>query len=166
MGEHYLSVPPTAESVTVDAGEPAAPADASAGAETVFWQSIMNSTDPADFEDYLRQFPDGTFVRLARRRMEALPDAPIVDAVAPVADIDVTHLDVAQLRLIAEEGDARAQTELGERYEDGRGGVALDYREAVAWYRRAAAQGDVRGQATSARCTPTKRVFRGTTTRP
>ena len=97
MGEHYLSVPPTADAVTVAAAVPAV--------------------------------------------------AAAVDAVPPAAvDVEVGDLHVVRLRQLAEQGNASAQRELGERYEEGRGGVALDYREAVAWYRRAAAHGDVRGQ--------------------
>lgn len=55
------------------------------------------------------------------------------------------QLDVARLRLRAEEGDADAQAELGMRYEEGRG-VAPDFGEAVKWYRRAAEQDHVQGQ--------------------
>ena len=74
VGEHYLSVPPTVESVTVAAAGPA-----------------------------------------------AVADTPVVGAVTPaVADLNVADLDVARLRELAEQGDARAQTELGERYEDGK----------------------------------------------
>ena len=62
-----------------------------------------------------------------------------------VAQGDVAQLGVGQLRLAAEQGDARAQTELGARYENGRG-VARDYRAAVSWFRRAAAQGYVPAQ--------------------
>ena len=39
--------------------------------ETVFWQSIQGSTDPADFEAYLELFANGTFARLARNRLAA-----------------------------------------------------------------------------------------------
>ena len=63
------------------------------------------------------------------------------------AAIDVTELHVAALRELAETGDARAQTELGERYEEGRGGVVRDYEAALALYRRSADQGNARGQA-------------------
>ena len=41
-------------------------------AEVAFWQSIEDSTDPADFEDYLRRFPDGTFASLAGRKLARL----------------------------------------------------------------------------------------------
>lgn len=40
--------------------------------ETTFWTSIADSTDPADFEAYLQQFPDGVFAPLARNRLAAL----------------------------------------------------------------------------------------------
>ena len=53
------------------AGQPA-PSQPSAEFELVFWQSIVNSTDPADFEAYLRRFPNGVFVELAQNRLSAL----------------------------------------------------------------------------------------------
>ena len=60
---------------------------ASAEQETVFWQSIVNSTNPADFEAYLRQFPQGVFRALAQNRLAALRDPggdlPTVAAAVP-----------------------------------------------------------------------------------
>ena len=50
------------------AGSPAA----SAELEGLFWQSIMNSTNPAEFEAYLRRFPNGLFSELAAARVAAL----------------------------------------------------------------------------------------------
>ena len=35
---------------------------ATAEQENLFWQSIMNSTNPADFEAYLEQFPNAAYV--------------------------------------------------------------------------------------------------------
>ncbi|MDE2905936.1 MAG: SUMF1/EgtB/PvdO family nonheme iron enzyme [Acidobacteriota bacterium] len=49
-----------------------ASANSSAEVEVVFWQSIVNSTNPADFEAYLRQFPSGAFRPLAENRLTAL----------------------------------------------------------------------------------------------
>ena len=72
----------------------------------------------------------------------ALADRPRPDP----PEIDVTELHIAALRELAEAGDAEAQTELGERYEHGRG-VAQDDRAAVSWFRRAAEQGHLPGQA-------------------
>ena len=51
------------------------PPVATAEQETVFWQSIANSTNPAEFEAYLRRFPAGMFSELAQIRLEALRGA-------------------------------------------------------------------------------------------
>ena len=67
----------TAAGATAAAAAPAGAA--SAQQETVFWQSIQGSTDPADFEAYLELFGNGTFSRLARNRLASLGgsgDAP------------------------------------------------------------------------------------------
>ena len=45
---------------------------ATAELEGLFWQSIVDSTNPADFEAYLEQFPNGVFRALAENRLEAL----------------------------------------------------------------------------------------------
>ena len=50
-------------------------AAASAEQENLFWQSIVNSTHPADFEAYLEVFPNGVFRRLAENRLSALRSA-------------------------------------------------------------------------------------------
>ena len=52
---------------------------------------------------------------------------------------------VAWYRRAAEQGDARAQYNLGGMYREGRG-VPQDAAGAVAWYRRAAEQGHARAQ--------------------
>ena len=48
--------------------------------------------------------------------------------------------DIAQLRIKAEKGDARAQFSLGNMYREGEG-VPKDATEAVKWYRKSAEQG-------------------------
>ena len=53
----------------------ATPLPASAELEGLFWQSIMNSTNPAEFEAYLEQFPNGVFRTLAQARLSALQSA-------------------------------------------------------------------------------------------
>ena len=40
--------------------------------ETVFWESIRESTTASDFEEYLRQFPAGVYRGLATTRLAAL----------------------------------------------------------------------------------------------
>ena len=62
-----------------EAAPPTAPRLISAAeVEVVFWQSIANSTNPAEFEVYLSQFPNGVFRVLAEARLTALqpPENP------------------------------------------------------------------------------------------
>jgi hypothetical protein len=56
-------------------------------AEVVFWQSMSNSTNPADFDEYLRRYPSGRFTGLARNRIAALrmPQPPPIQAAATAA---------------------------------------------------------------------------------
>ena len=72
-------------------GESAAPAGSSAQ-ENLFWQSIMNSTSPAEFEAYPRRFPNGVFSELAEARLAALrgwrvPAAPAGAGIAAGAEM-------------------------------------------------------------------------------
>ena len=80
-------------------------------------------------------------------------------------EADITELHIAALRELAEAGDAAAQTEFGERYEDGRD-VVQDYAGAVSWFRRAAEQGFAPGQAPLASCTRVVAACGRTTSRP
>ncbi|MBV8442167.1 MAG: sel1 repeat family protein, partial [Hyphomicrobiales bacterium] len=69
---------------------------------------------------------------------------PFEDAAAAYVAGD--HAKAAQLfRPLAEEGDARAQNNLGIMYTNG-DGVPRDYSEAVKWFRRSAEQGDASAQ--------------------
>ena len=58
------------------------PAAATAEQENLFWRSIVDSTNPAVFEAYLEQFPNGVFRALAQVRLAELRapggDAPAV----------------------------------------------------------------------------------------
>ncbi len=51
--------------------------------ERLFWESIKNSTNKADFDAYLRQFPTGVFAALARNRIATI--VANEQAVAPPA---------------------------------------------------------------------------------
>ena len=73
LREHYLSA------VSGPAPVPFTAADGAAARlqqETVFWQSIMGSTNAADFEAYLGQFPDGVYRALVANRLAELRPAP------------------------------------------------------------------------------------------
>ena len=42
--------------------------------ELLFWASVKDSKDPADFEAYLKTYPNGTYVTLAHNRLRQLKD--------------------------------------------------------------------------------------------
>ena len=66
LEEHYLGRAPASGTVPIATG---VPTEALVERENLFWQSIAGSSDPADYEAYLEQFPNGTFARLARNRL-------------------------------------------------------------------------------------------------
>ena len=53
-------------------GEPIAPASGPQAVEIEFWDSIKNSVRADEYEAYLEQYPEGSFVTLARVRLEAI----------------------------------------------------------------------------------------------
>jgi uncharacterized caspase-like protein len=61
-------VAPSAGPTPASEGAAAAPVDK----EVVFWHSIENSTNASDYQAYLDQYPNGSFVALARSRMDGL----------------------------------------------------------------------------------------------
>ena len=66
------SVAAVASPATAPPVRPATAPAASAELEGLYWQSIMNSANPAEFEAYLAQFPNGVFRTLAQARLAAL----------------------------------------------------------------------------------------------
>ena len=58
--------PPPADSQSGAPGSPATTPTATPEQENLFWQSIMNSTNPTMFEAYLEQFPNGVLGRARR----------------------------------------------------------------------------------------------------
>jgi hypothetical protein len=57
--------------------------------ERTYWTSIEKSSDPADFEAYLKRYPDGSYADLAANRLKALggqsPKAAAPSSAAPAA---------------------------------------------------------------------------------
>lgn len=64
------------------AGGPAA-ASVETDAEVVFWESVRNSSDPADLRAYLEQYPNGKFAALARNRLAAQARKPTTSGKTP-----------------------------------------------------------------------------------
>ncbi|MFV3126249.1 hypothetical protein [Niveispirillum sp. KHB5.9] len=62
---------------------PVATAPVPADPELVFWESVRDSKDPAEFYAYLHAYPAGRFSSLARIRIEALTPKPAKETPAP-----------------------------------------------------------------------------------
>ncbi len=61
------------------------PTAAGTSPEILFWQSIQNATNPAVFEAYLNQFPNGTFAALARIKIAELKGRSTAALTPPAA---------------------------------------------------------------------------------
>lgn len=97
----------TASVVLAPAGIPLAAAPAPAAmkasdpeAEKLFWKSAEGSSNPAVFEDYLRQFPNGIYATLAADRLAALrgaqASAPTPVSAAPAVAAPAATTPVAE----------------------------------------------------------------------
>jgi tetratricopeptide (TPR) repeat protein len=64
--------PATPAPANMNKPAPASATGAVTQAEVVFWESIKNSTSPADFQAYLAQYPNGAFATLATRKLDEL----------------------------------------------------------------------------------------------
>jgi uncharacterized caspase-like protein len=72
-GDFYFTIPAAQAQPSV--APKAAPAAADTEAELLFWQSVKDSQDTADFEAYLKQYPAGRFADIARNRLKRLSGA-------------------------------------------------------------------------------------------
>jgi uncharacterized caspase-like protein len=74
-GPVILAAAKPAEAPQAAAVTPPAPAQSPAGnqqAELLFWDSIKDSDNPATFEAYIKQFPNGVFAGLAQAKVDEL----------------------------------------------------------------------------------------------
>ena len=81
--------------------------------EIVFWQSIAESDNSADFEAYLEQWPEGTFARLAEIRLEELPALSPVNLRRVPTGADHSRSERRLLNLLRREGATRQPDENG-----------------------------------------------------
>jgi len=68
---YFAGASPTASNATNNANTTPANDEASRY-ELTYWDSIKNSSDPADFRSYMEQYPNGKFVALARNRLKTV----------------------------------------------------------------------------------------------
>ena len=129
-------------------------------AEIAYWNYIKDSTNADVFRDYISDYPQGSFVTLANRRIRELTAKTQVATASPgalapsappsaAAENDagkaaVTSRNYAEamrhFRAAADQGFANAQHNIGLLYANG-WGVTEDYGEAASWFFRAADQG-------------------------
>jgi len=70
--------------------------------ELAFWNSIKDSTDPADFDAYLKRYPSGSFAGLARNRVEAANRSPPSPNMPPTPESPSRPRTVAALEAPAQ----------------------------------------------------------------
>ena len=68
----------------VESGKNIAAQSVAPSIDLAFWDSIKNSTNPMDFQAYLRKFPSGSFESLARSRLTALGES-VPARIKPIA---------------------------------------------------------------------------------
>ncbi len=86
---YFAALPPPPEEA-----KPAAPVPPAIDKDALFWQSMKDSKNPADFEAYLKQFPKGEFQELAQHRLEALKaqQQAAPSAASPASDPEISLL--------------------------------------------------------------------------
>jgi hypothetical protein len=146
---------------------PPAPTTPAVDREAMFWQSIAASSSAADFEEYLRKYPQGQFAGLARNRIATLRVPPEAAAPNSLSEPGPTltpsersggerafatgseaenrgNLAEARrwYRWAADLGNKDGQAMVGYYYQN----VTQNYAEATRWLLKAAAQGDMNAQ--------------------
>ena len=144
LSEHYLSVPPTADSVTVVAAPAPVP-----------------DVAPVDVAQL-----DVARLRLLGDRGDARAQNELGERYANGRGVARDDPEAGRwYRRAAEQGNASGQVNLGFMYRAGRG-VQRDYEEAVRWFRRAAEQGNASGQYSLGVMYANGRGVRATTQKP
>jgi len=110
------SAQPSAQATTppIPAIRPTPGAQASE-AEVEFWKAIQNSTDAAEFEFYLEQFPQGTYAGLARHKIARLTQAPVPPGESTVrlqAEAAAKQREAEEKARLEAEAQAKREAEL------------------------------------------------------
>lgn len=70
------------------------------GAETLFWSSIVAENNPALFEAYLNQYPDGMFAPIAKSRIASLQQAAEQPEETIVASASLAPVQSSELQFV------------------------------------------------------------------
>ncbi|MBM3115593.1 hypothetical protein [Jeongeupia naejangsanensis] len=83
----FLSLPTALTAGVAVAALPQAKTSGSEEAQLLFWSSIKDSKDPAEFQAYLDQYPNGVFAKLAEIKLAKLKQVPAPQASPAVAQV-------------------------------------------------------------------------------
>jgi hypothetical protein len=86
QGNFYFTAP-----VTIMQPPPAVERD------VVFWDSIKGSSDPADFEDFIKRYPKSEFASIAQRRIAALTAPPPPPTPSPTGPSPIPQPDAVEI---------------------------------------------------------------------
>jgi TPR repeat protein len=122
--------------------------------ELELWKTVRNGSDPAEFQEYLKQFPNGRFATTASSRIAEFkrtigqPAEDTARATYEKLFMMAKRGDLgafAKLKALAADGLPPAQSRLGSMYINGYGAIQVDAQAALMWFKKAADQGDARG---------------------
>ncbi len=86
--------------------------------ELAFWESVKDSSDPAELEAYLAQFPEGAFAPLAKTRRDFLVEKPAA-AEAPMAQPEHVAVELAFWHSVTESDTSAMYEAYLEKYPQG-----------------------------------------------
>ena len=130
-GADFLFAGGATDAAPAAAVAPAQPA-ATAAQDTVFWQSIQTSDDPAMFDAYLAQFPNGTFAALARLRRDALKASQVATAEPRSTEPTATAPEPVATALLV---PAPQTSDLVKRYGTPKAGQVYRYQCTGPWWK-------------------------------
>jgi class 3 adenylate cyclase len=82
--------------------------------QVVFWESIKDSVQSADYEAYLSQYPEGAFVELARTRLREL-----ADGIAPKRDPQEREIELSFWESVRDSDNLASLRAYLDKYPDG-----------------------------------------------
>jgi len=85
--------------------------------EVAFWETVKDSTDRREIEAYLEQYPEGSFVELARSRLQGLDEKPRQAAEATGAEH--VALEIAFWKTVTQDDTPAMYQAYLEKYPDG-----------------------------------------------
>ena len=172
QGATALAIRPRAAAFAAPPSLPASTPSLDQFADRTLWQTVVFSNDPARYQGYLAQYPDGDFAPLARLRLAYAPAGG--DSVAANSQTLMNGYRLTQsgdasgalnlYRAVAATGDPVGQYVLGVAYSQGQG-VTRDDAEAMIWHRLAAGRNYAPPSSRYASSTPTASASGGTSAR-